>query len=357
MKFYAPLLQGKDVDWFFETSAQPLMKWICSSISPANCLTVEEAKRWKEFPKEEILRDGKLQEALEDVVEDLDEHPKSLDEIRDELEMRQACVNDLKQVRSGLTTHQGRLTILLSNLNKKLEDAESALSGEQKMCLKINSDLKSVIGHLKNAINEANLQNGNFMIEHILSPLFEENEKVRDHICNLVHKRFDEPLGRDVEEFDNLVAEIDRLRFSIKNVEHQQILSEAKCEGARAGLEETKLQLKLLSQDMLPTENLEQEISKIEIDIQNMQGELKSIAKDVLPQVIEERVASKCSKLLSKDLKGKTERQKYVIGQLELILQLLLELTSCHEVVRVFYFCTLLKLCKQFHHISIPKLL
>ena len=104
-------------------------------------------------------------------------------------------------------------------------------------------------------------------------------------------------------------------------------------------------------QDMLPTENLEQEMSKIEIDIQNMQGELKSIAKDVLPQVIEERVASKCSKLLSKDLKGKTERQKYVIGQLELILQLLLELTSCHEVVRVFYFC------KQFHHTSIPKLL
>ena len=288
------------------------------------------------------MRDGKLQEALEDVVEDLDEHPKSLDEIRDELEIRQACVNDLKQVRSGLTTHQGRLTILLSNLNKKLEDAESALSGEQKMCLKINSDLKSVIGHLKNAINEANLQDGNFMIEHILSPLFEENEKVRDHICNLVHKRFDEPLGRDVEEFDNLVAEIDRLRFSIKNVEHQQILSGAKCEGARAGLEETKLQLKLLSQDMLPTENLEQEMSKIEIDIQNMQGQLKSIAKDVLPQVIEERVASKCSKLLSKDLKGKTERQKYVIGQLELILQLLLELTSCHEVVRVFYFCTLL---------------
>ena len=144
------------------------------------------------------MRDGKLQEALEDVVEDLGEHPKSLDEIRDELEIRQACVNDLKQVRSGLTTHQGRLTILLSNLNKTLEDAESALSAEQKMCLKINSDLKSVIGHLKNAINEANLQDGNFMIEHILSPLFEENEKVRDHICNLVHKRFDEPLGNQI---------------------------------------------------------------------------------------------------------------------------------------------------------------
>ena len=144
------------------------------------------------------MRDSKLQEALEDVVEDLGGHPKSLDEIKDELEIRQACVNDLKQVRSGLTTHQGRLTILLSNLNTKLEDAESALSGEQKMCLKINSDLKSVIGHLKNAINESNLQDGNFMIEHILSPLFEENEKVRDHICNLVHKQFDEPLGNQI---------------------------------------------------------------------------------------------------------------------------------------------------------------
>ena len=48
-------LQGEDVDWLFETSAQPLMKWICSSISPANCLTVEEAKRWKEFPKGQLI--------------------------------------------------------------------------------------------------------------------------------------------------------------------------------------------------------------------------------------------------------------------------------------------------------------
>jgi len=242
----------------------------------------------------------------------------------------------LKQVRSGLTTHQGRLTLLLSNLNKKLENAESTLSGEQKTFLRINSDLKSVIGQLKTAIKNANLQDDKFMMEPLLSPLFEENDKVRNQICNLIHKRFDEPLGRDIEEFDNLVAEIDRLRFSIKNVEHQQILAEAKCEGARAGLEETKLQLKLLSQDMLPKGNIEQEIEKIEIDIQKLQGELTKTAKDVLPQVIEERVGSKCSKLLSKDLKGKTERQNYVITQLELILQLLVDLTSIHELLGGF---------------------
>ena len=135
------------------------------------------------------------------------------------------------------------------------------------------------------------------------------------------------------EEFDGLVAEIDRLRFSMKNMELQQILSEAKCEGAKAGFEETKLQLKLLSQDMLPKDNIEHEMSKIDTDIQVLQGELKSLSKDILPQVIDERVADKCSKILSRDLKGKTERQNYVIEQLELILNLLLELTSYHEVL------------------------
>ena len=142
------------------------------------------------------------------------------------------------------------------SLNKKLEESESSLSREQRMFFKINTDLESVIGRLKSAINEANLQDSNFMIEQLLFPLFEENDKVRDLICQLIHKRLDEPLGRDIEEFEDLVAEIDRLRFSIKNMEHQQILSEAKCEGAKAGLEETKLQLKLLSQDMLPKDNI-----------------------------------------------------------------------------------------------------
>jgi len=259
-----------------------------------------------------------------------------LDEIRDELEIRQACVADLKQVRSHLTTHQGRLTLMVSNLNQKLAESESNLAKEQKMFLKLNADVESAIGRLKIAVNEANLQDGNFLIEDILSPLFEENERVREMICQLIRKRFDEPLGRDVEEFDNLVAEIDRLRFSIKNVEQQQILSEAKCEGARAGLEETKYQLKLLSQDMLPKDNMENEMSKIENEIQNLQGELKSLSTDVLPRVIEERVAGQCRKILSKDLKGKTERQNYIIEQLQIILQLLLELTSCHEVLGGF---------------------
>ena len=69
-------LQGEDVDWLFETSAQNLMKWICSSITPANILTSEEAKRWKEFPKGDILKDNKLQEALDDIVEDHGENPR-----------------------------------------------------------------------------------------------------------------------------------------------------------------------------------------------------------------------------------------------------------------------------------------
>ena len=326
-------LQGEDVDWLWETSAENLMKWICSNITPTNCLTAEEAKRWREFPTEDILRGDKLQEALEDIVEDGEEQHKNLDEIRDELEIRQACVDDLKKVRSGLTTHQARLTLLVSNLNKKLEESESSLSREQRMFFKINTDLESVIGRLKSAINEANLQDSNFMIEQLLFPLFEENDKVRDLICQLIHKRLDEPLGRDIEEFEDLVAEIDRLRFSIKNMEHQQILSEAKCEGAKAGLEETKLQLKLLSQDMLPKDNINHEMSKIDTDIQVLQGELKSLSKDILPQVIEERVSDKCSKILSKDLKGKAERQNHILEQLELILNLLLELTSYHEVL------------------------
>ena len=75
-------LQGEDVDWLWETSAQNLMKWICSNITPTNCLTAEEAKRWKNFPEEDILRGDKLQEALDDIIDDDNEQHKNLDETK-----------------------------------------------------------------------------------------------------------------------------------------------------------------------------------------------------------------------------------------------------------------------------------
>jgi hypothetical protein len=52
------------------------------------------------------------------------------------------------------------------------------------------------------------------------------------------------------------VSEIDRLRFSIQDAEGKRILKEAKCHGAKEGLDETKSQIKLLIQDMLPKESI-----------------------------------------------------------------------------------------------------
>ena len=328
-------LQGKDVDWLLETPAKNLIEWMCQNVSETNCLTEDEAKRWAKFPKEEVLTGEKLQDALLEIEEESKNVPQDFDEVREELEMRQLCIDELNRVKSNLANHQGRISLSLSNLKKKLETSESNLANEQRKLLKLNSELDDSLESLKEITHEVMVFDG-YLMEHDLTPLFEENEKVRVKICQLIHQRFDKNLGRDFNEFEDLVSEIHRLRFSIQKVEKQRILSEAKLQGAKESLEETKNQLKLLAQDMLPKDNIEHEIAKGEKEVQKLQIELKSHAHDILPQVIEEQVAKKCSKILSEDLSGKIERQKFVICHLDQILELLLELTTCQEILGSF---------------------
>jgi hypothetical protein len=67
--------------------------------------------------------------------------------------------------------------------------------------------------------------------------------------------------------------------------------------------------------------------------LQELQCEIKGLGQDSLPQVLEQKVTRNCSQILAEDLKAKIERQTYVGTQLETVLELLLELASCQEVL------------------------
>ena len=171
------------------------MDWICSNVGEKNCLTTEEMKKWRQIPKDKILEGEKLQEALTDLQNVEEKKPKNLDEVRDELELSQACVVDLKKVKSNLSNQQTRLELVLANLEKNLEKSESSLATEQKKHLRLNSDLETTIQRLKNIISEAQEQSG-FVFKQDLSQLLEEDEKTRGMICQLIHRHFNKPLGQ-----------------------------------------------------------------------------------------------------------------------------------------------------------------
>lgn len=329
-------LQGKDVEWLWETPAKDFMEWICNNITKSNCLTDEEAKKWALFPKENTLTGEKLQTALESLDKKGLGPIMDDNEVNAELEIQGTCITNLKDVKSNLDTQHSKLTLLLSNLSKKLQTSEVNLSSEQKKLIRLNSDLDSAINELRQVINEANRKNETFTLGKDLTLLFEEHGKVRDQIKMQIAKRFSQPLGRDMEEFEDLVGEIHRLRFSIQNIQQKEVIWEAKCKGSEKGLEETKTQLKLLVQDMLPKGNLDSDIVDLEKEILDIKKEIDHIAIDLLPQRIEEQVANRCSALLKQDLKCKAQRQKYVIKQLEIVLNLLLELTASQEILGAY---------------------
>ena len=132
-----------------------------------------------------------------------------------------------------------------------------------------------------------------------------------------------------------MISEIERLRFSLEDSEEKRILHLASCQASKESLDETKSMIKLLINDMLPRNPkiLENEIKESESELRNLQAKCKSVVKDSLKPVIEQKITKNCSKLLAEDLQIKIEKQKLVSSHLKTILDLLLDLASYQEVL------------------------
>ena len=104
---------------------------------------------------------------------------------------------------------------------------------------------------------------------------------------------------------------------------------------AKESLDETKSMIRMLVQDMLPKnrQTIEKQICEDEAAIVHFQSQAKTLVKESIKPAVEQKIAGKCRQILAEDLKIKIERQKYVSEQLKLILELLLELSSCQEIM------------------------
>ena len=95
-------LQGHDVDWLWETKAGPFMNWVCQNFTTENLLTEKEATNWANFPHEDKLNGPQLNEALDHLKQGSNEanlnKAQDLDQIREEINVKEACLSELDQV-------------------------------------------------------------------------------------------------------------------------------------------------------------------------------------------------------------------------------------------------------------------
>ena len=325
-------LQGEDFDWLWETSAQPLMDWLCQKITkPDNVLTDVETYQWRKFPKERVLKGKNLEEALENVNDtataENDSH--SIGELREELDVRQTNLSDLEKVKLNISNANGRLSFTLHSLEQTLGATISSLAEEQKKLLRLNSELNDSLNKHQARIRASDSELQECVIDIDLCVLFRENDGVLSSLKSVIDKQLNIKPLREFEEFEMLASEIHRLRVSISEQEQKRVLHEAKGQGKEAGLELLKGCLK--TRNMLTIRN-DLSNEALEEGIRNAQLELRSLIMN-LCQAADQNVARKCSEILADDLKAKTTRQKYILDQMNVVTDLLLNLASIQEAL------------------------
>ena len=325
-------LQGEDFDWLWETSAQPLMDWLCQKITkPDNVLTDVETYQWRKFPKERVLKGKNLEEALENATDtataEYDSH--SIGELREELDVRQTNLSDLEKVKLNISNANGRLSFTLHSLEQTLGATISSLAEEQKKLLRLNSELNDSLNKHQARIRASDSELQECVIDIDLCVLFRENDGVLSSLKSVIDKQLNIKPLREFEEFEMLASEIHRLRVSISEQEQKRVLHEAKGQGKEAGLELLKGCLK--TRNMLTIRN-DLSNEALEEGIRNAQLELRSLIMN-LCQAADQNVARKCSEILADDLKAKTTRQKYILDQMNVVTDLLLNLASIQEAL------------------------
>ena len=325
-------LQGEDFDWLWETSAQPLMDWLCQKITkPDNVLTDVETYQWRKFPKERVLKGKNLEEALENANDtataENDSH--SIGELREELDVRQTNLSDLEKVKLNISNANGRLSFTLHSLEQTLGATISSLAEEQKKLLRLNSELNDSLNKHQARIRASDSELQECVIDIDLCVLFRENDGVLSSLKSVIDKQLNIKPLREFEEFEMLASEIHRLRVSISEQEQKRVLHEAKGQGKEAGLELLKGCLK--TRNMLTIRN-DLSNEALEEGIRNAQLELRSLIMN-LCQAADQNVARKCSEILADDLKAKTTRQKYILDQMNVVTDLLLNLASIQEAL------------------------
>jgi hypothetical protein len=155
------------------------------------------------LPKENLLVGGRLDEALKHLTEDATDpdHDQDLGLMRQELDIREASLDELQRVKANLSTHQGRITLVLSDFEAKLDISETRLSDEQKKLLRLNGDLNQALQRLKTTVGQSLSSPGKkFVTEADLSLLIREDESVKAKICDLIHRRFGGGNNQENEE-------------------------------------------------------------------------------------------------------------------------------------------------------------
>eukprot|EP00090_Calanus_glacialis_P021171 TRINITY_DN32670_c0_g1_i1.p1 TRINITY_DN32670_c0_g1~~TRINITY_DN32670_c0_g1_i1.p1 ORF type:complete len:592 (-),score=265.83 TRINITY_DN32670_c0_g1_i1:50-1825(-) len=362
------LLTPEGMDWLFESnSCLPFLQWVVASLGQDNVVEEQDLTAFSGLPCDKLLSGQILTAALascglgEGQLSD-QQLERQVAELEQELALQEECRDKLEHIKERLGDQAVREQARAGQVEHLVERAERDERRKQEQVLVMNSSYNEVVGRLVSAVMKVSgvyqaakpdednpmfissvpldrIRAADTCLEEELQRLLEtyfnkgmevvgvDKEQtnpiidINDPVCLELVK------GRDKQEFELLVSEINRLRVSFCQAEVARLTYQAEEAGWKAVVQLLSSQMNLVGQNKGITatpRRVRPEIieprEKLEKEMVELVGQLANLH---------------CQHILAADYKTKVRRNKLVVERLEGVRDILLQQVTRREILTV----------------------
>ncbi|CAB4068915.1 unnamed protein product [Lepeophtheirus salmonis] len=345
---------GEELDWVWEMGGEEFLEWLLCNVHPETHLLRKNEANYREGAGP-CLSDCVLEKALdalpdersvEDVREEVDTLERELSSLEDfEKEMRE-CSKSVGRQESALAS---RASLIKSKLiqEQEREDIplmEASNQYTQQLDLLIRelhsiSELTSFKDPKKILISEFNIESitkeddkFSKLVDEFIDKQFKVGIQARDLSENIC---YDLVVGRSEAEFEELVAEISRLRLGFKDEEKRKTLSSARLQGEKEAFQYLTTYSFKNDLNKEPSGLMVSSQQLYNIITDEIKVELISASQKSLSPLLDEIAALHCRQILNLDCQIKLYRQKYTLDRHNVLKEILLEQFSRQEMLLI----------------------
>jgi len=351
----AASLSPESLDWVCEApGCEPFMDWFLSNISKDNVLTDEELEAWRSIPEDKVLSGQILNEALSSLG--VSDGQRMTDaELEKQVNMLEVELGMMEQSRDKLSNIRENRESLLSSSQTELTEMEHLVERVeveerrvQEMMLELNNQYNKTVSDLVRATNaisrlfesaSENMETPLFAASINLEKIKDANlmldaeiEKLMEDYFNKVSEQDDtDPCynnevyhGRNQEEYETMISEMERLRVSWISQEFERIQLAAQEESLIA-------ELSALNNKDFPV-SVKDATKLIPVPDNN---ETKEALEEEIVKTLNEIAGEYCKKILNVDYTNKEFRNRIVVNKLVEIKNVLIQQVAKREILAI----------------------
>jgi len=362
-----PQLSPEGLDWLFEnTSCLPFLQWVVATLGVDNVLEDQDISDFSALAPDKLLSGQILTAALtscglgeEQVSEKQLE--RQVAELEEELGLQEECMGKLEHLKERLGDQAVREQARAGQVEHLIERAERDERWKQEQLLQVNSNYNQTIDRLVSTVQKVSevyqaakpdqdtpifmssiplgrLKSAEARLDEELEKLMEiyfSKKNIKEYDDDQVIPVLDinDPLclelvrGRDVDEYEQLVSEITRLKVTYFKAEISRLMYQAEEAGLQAMVTSITTQSNMLDKSKVITATPR----RVKPDIIEPKEKLEEQLTDLVGHLADLH----CQHILASDYSAKVSRNKVVLERLEDIRDYFLQQVTRREIIAI----------------------